>query len=143
MIKDYDENYSEDTIKKWQQSLKEIAIHTSEKEQDSVECERDVEKMKKAEYMEDHIGETFEGVISGVQKFGLFVELDNTVEGLIKLENLPKDEYNCNERIMSLIGKHNRYTFGEKIKVKCISASSDTMTVDFALGDDDEKKEEK
>ena len=93
--------------------------------------------------MEDHIGETFEGVISGVQKFGLFVELDNTVEGLIKLENLPKDEYNCNERIMSLIGKHNRYTFGEKIKVKCISASSDTMTVDFALGDDDEKKEEK
>ena len=143
LIKDYDENYSEDTIKKWQQSLKEIAIHTSEKEQDSVECERDVEKMKKAEYMEDHIGETFEGVISGVQKFGLFVELDNTVEGLIKLENLPKDEYNCNERIMSLIGKHNRYTFGEKIKVKCISASSDTMTVDFALGDDDEKKEEK
>ena len=85
LIKDYDENYSEDTIKKWQQSLKEIAIHTSEKEQDSVECERDVEKMKKAEYMEDHIGETFEGVISGVQKFGLFVELDNTVEGLINI----------------------------------------------------------
>lgn len=141
LIKDYDENYSEDTIKKWEQSLGEIAIHSSQKEQDSVECERDVDKMKKAEYMEDHIGEVFEGVISGIQKFGVFVELDNTVEGLIKLEDLPNDEYNYNEKSISLIGKKgHRYTFGDRIKVTVINASSETMMVDFALKTDDEKK---
>ena len=66
-------------------NLPEIAIHCSEKEQDAVKCERDVDDMKKAEYMEKHIGEEYVGVISGVQEFGLFVELDNTVEGLVKI----------------------------------------------------------
>jgi ribonuclease R len=141
LVKDYDDNYSEETIRKWQQKLAEISIHSSEKEQDSVECERDVEKMKKAEYMEDHIGETFEGLVSGVQKFGLFVELDNTVEGLVKIEDLPNDEYNYVENTMSLIGKKgHKYTFGDKIKVKVVSASMETMMVDFCLGDDDEKE---
>ena len=141
LVKDYEDNYSEETIRKWEQTLGEIAIHSSQKEQDSVDCERDVEKMKKAEYMEDHIGETFEGVISGIQKFGLFVELDNTVEGLVKIENLPNDEYNYNEKSISLIGKKgHKYTFGDRIKVVVISASSETMMVDFALEMDNEKK---
>ena len=138
LVKDYEHNYSDDTIHKWQLSLADIAIHSSQKEQDSVNCERDVDKMKKAEYMEDHIGEIFEGVISGVQGFGLFVELDNTVEGLIKLEDLPDDSYNYVENLMSLVGKKHKYTFGDRIRVKVVAASAETMMVDFVLDDSDE-----
>jgi ribonuclease R len=71
----------------------------------------------------------------------LFVELDNTVEGLVKIEDLPNDEYNYVENTMSLIGKKgHKYTFGDKIKVKVINASSESMTVDFCLGDNNEEK---
>ena len=104
LVKDYSENYSEEIIEKWNNSLAEMAEHCSVKEQDADKCERDVEDMKKAEYMEDHIGDIFEGVISGVQEFGIFVELDNTVEGLIKIENLPNGGYGYDPKSMSLIG---------------------------------------
>ena len=135
LIKDYTENYSEDVINYWAVNLENMANHCSVKEQDSVKCERDVDDMKKAQYMESHIGEEYVGVISGVQEFGLFVELDNTVEGLVKLEDMPKGRYTYVEELMSLVGQGNRerYTFGDQVVVKVIGASKENSTVDFAI----------
>lgn len=135
LVKDYTENYSDDVIDYWQANLPEMANHCSIKEQDAQKCERDVDEMKMAEYMEDHIGEVFEGVISGVQEFGIFVELANTIEGLIKIENMPKGGYAYIEDAMCLMSKNNkkRYTFGDTIFVKVVGASRETSMIDFAL----------
>ena len=135
LVKDYTENYSEETIEKWENSLGEMANHCSIKEQDAVKCEREVDDMKKAEYMENHIGEEFDAVISGVHEFGIFVELPNTVEGLVKIEDLPKGGYAYNEKLLSLISKNTkkRYTFGDSVRVKVIAANKETAMIDFAL----------
>ena len=135
LVKDYTENYSEEIIEKWNSSLAEKAEHCSAKEQDADKCERDVEDMKKAEYMEDHIGEIFEGVISGVLEFGFFVELDNTVEGLVKIESLPDGGYGYDPKSMSLINskKNKKFTFGDRVVVKVINASKDTSMIDFEV----------
>lgn len=135
LVKDYTEHYSNEVIEYWGANLAEMANHCSVKEQDAQKCERDVDDMKKAEYMEGHIGEVFEGVISGVQEFGFFVELPNTVEGLVKLENMPKGGYAFVADSMSLIHRTSkkRYSFGDRVKVKLISASKETSMIDFEL----------
>ena len=135
LVKDYTEHYSDKIIEYWAMNLPEMAIHCSEKEQDSVKCEREVEDMKKAEYMESHIGEEFIGVISGVQEFGLFVELENTVEGLVKIENMQKGTYNYSEESLSLIkaGTNEKYSFGDQVIVKVIAANKNNSTIDFEL----------
>ena len=135
LVKDYSNNYSNETISKWETNLPEMANHCSIKEQDAVKCERDVDDMKMAEYMEDHIGEEFEGIISNVQEFGMFVELPNSIEGLVKIEDMPGGGYSYIEEKLSLINKNNknRYTFGDRVKVKCISASKENSMIDFAL----------
>ena len=145
LIKDYTENYSEEVITYWENNLEEISNMTSKREQDSIDCERDVDKMKKAEYMEDHIGEVYNAVISGVTQFGLFVELANTVEGLIRTEDLPKDYYIYDENTMSLIGrkKNNKFSYGDSLKVKVIKASKETSMIDFIIYDGREVKNEK
>ena len=138
LIKDYTENYSSSVIEAWQTDLPEMAAHCSVKEQDAQSCERDVDDMKKAEYMEEHIGEEFSAVISGVQEFGIFVELANTVEGLVKIENLPGGGYSYIEKSLSLISKNkkHRYTFGDTVKVKCIASSKETSMIDFEIVND-------
>ena len=136
LVKDYQDNYSDEIIEYWQEKLLEISIKTSQREQDSVDCERDVEKMKMAEYMEDHIGERYNGIISGVTEFGIFVELPNTVEGLVKIEDVSSKEYFFyNEKLQALIGKksNKRYMFGDSVKVEVIAASKETGLIDFAL----------
>ena len=135
LVKDYSQEYSPALIEKWQMDLPEMANHCSIREQDAVKCERDVDDMKKAEYMEDHIGEVFEGIISGVMEFGMFVELENTVEGLVKIEDIPGGGYSYMEKSLSLVSKNkkHKYTFGDKVRVKCIRASRETSMVDFAL----------
>ena len=148
LIKDYTKNYSEDIINWWMLNLPEIAIHCSKKEQDAVKCERDVEDMKKAEYMESHIGEEYIGVISGVQEFGIFVELDNTIEGLVKIEDMPKGGYDYIDDSMSLVNHSTKekFTFGDQIVVKVIAASKENSTIDFAVVrkvKEEENKEEK
>lgn len=138
LIKDYTENYSSSVIEAWQTDLPEMAAHCSVKEQDAQSCERDVDDMKKAEYMEEHIGEEFSAIISGVQEFGIFVELANTVEGLVKIENLPGGGYSYIEKSLSLISKNkkHRYTFGDTVKVKCIASSKETSMIDFEIVND-------
>ena len=135
LIKDYTQNYSDAIIEYWATNLKEMAIHCSEKEQDAVKCERDVDDMKKAEYMENHIGEQYTGIISGVQEFGIFVELDNTIEGLVKIENMPKGKYTYIEDTMSMVNQNNNetYGFGDQVVVKAIAASKENSTIDFEL----------
>ena len=135
LVKDYSREYSSSLIEKWQMDLPEMANHCSIREQDAVKCERDVDDMKKAEYMEDHIGEEFDGVISGVMEFGMFVELDNTVEGLVKIEDIPGGGYSYMEKSLSLVSKNkkHKYTFGDRVRVKCVRASRETSMVDFAL----------
>ena len=135
LVKDYTEHYSDEIIDYWALNLPEMAMHCSQKEQDSVKCERDVDDMKKAEYMERHIGEEYIGVISGVQEFGLFVELDNTVEGLVKIEDMPAGRYSYIEDSMSLVSQSSKtkFSFGDQVIVKVIGASKENSTVDFAL----------
>ena len=135
LVKDYTENYSNEIIEYWQANLSEMANHCSIKEQDAAKCERDVDDMKKAEYMENHIGETFEGIISGVHEFGIFIELPNTVEGLVKTENMPKGSYAFIEEQLCLINRNTKekYSFGDEVIVKLISASKETSMIDFEL----------
>lgn len=141
LVKDYNFNYSDKIISENKESLPVMAEHTSIREQEAQNCERDVDKMKKAEYMMDHIGEVYNGIISGVQEFGIFVQLDNTVEGLIKVEDLKGDYYVYNKDMMALIGKRNnrKYSFGDEVTVKVVSADKDRSTVDFEIYEEKDK----
>lgn len=111
-----------------------IAEHSSERERASVDCEREVEDMKMAEYMESHIGEEFEGMISSVTSFGMFVELDNLVEGLVPLRDMP-DFFVYDEERMTLTGEksHVKYSIGERVLVKVVRASKEDKTIDFEI----------
>ncbi len=122
------------TIRKWEEKLVYIAEHSSERERASVDCEREVEDMKMAEYMESHIGEEFEGMISSVTSFGMFVELDNLVEGLVPLRDMP-DFFVYDEDRMTLTGEksHVKYTIGERVLVKVVRASKEDKTIDFEI----------
>ena len=122
------------TIRKWEQKLVYISEHSSDRERASVDCEREVEDMKMAEYMEEHIGEEYEGMISSVTSFGMFVELDNLIEGLVPLRDM-KDFFHYDEEHMSLIGErsHVKYTIGERILVKVVRASKEEKIIDFEV----------
>ncbi len=122
------------TIKKWEEKLVFIADHSSEKERASVDCEREVEDMKMAEYMEQHIGEEYEGMISSITNFGMFVELDNLIEGMIPLKDM-RDFFHFDEENMSLTGEksHVKYTIGERVVVKVVRASKEEKTIDFEI----------
>lgn len=112
-----------------------VATKTSELERRSDDAEREVEKMKKAEFMEEHIGETYQGVISGVTEWGLYVELPNTIEGLVHVSTLNDDFYEFFEESYELVGKASgkRYTLGQNVCVRVEAADKDARTVDFSL----------
>ena len=122
------------TIRKWEEKLVYIAEHSSEKERASVDCEREVEDMKMAEYMEKHIGEEFEGMISSVTSFGMFVELPNLIEGLVPIKDMP-DFFHYDEERMTLTGEksHIKYSIGDKVIVKVIRASKEDKIIDFEV----------
>lgn len=115
--------------------VEECAKQCSARERVAVEAERDVDDMKKAEYMERYIGAKFEGVISGVTKFGFFVELDNTVEGLVHVSTLKDDYYTYDDASKAMIGEHTKmkYAMGQKVKVQCVEASRFKKQVDFEI----------
>ena len=125
---------SNQTINKWQEKLVYIAENSSFKERESVECEREVEDMKMAEYMEDHIGEEYKGIISGVTNFGMFIQLDNLVEGLIHVNDM-KDYFSFDEVTQSLIGERTKekFTLGDEVLIKVKAASKEAKTIDFEL----------
>lgn len=108
---------------------------SSDAERNAEEAERDLEKIKMCEYMEERIGEEFEGIISSVTSFGMFVELSNTIEGLVHVENMNDDYYYFDEVNVMLTGKHSNkvYKIGDKIKVKVISADKFLRRIDFEV----------
>ena len=122
------------TIKKWEEKLVYIAEHSSERERASVDCEREVDDMKMAEYMEKHIGEEYKGMISSITSFGMFVELDNLIEGLVPLRDM-KDFFHFDEERMTLTGEksHIKYSIGERVVIKVVRASKEEKTIDFEV----------
>ena len=130
----FKKDLSPETINHWEQKLVYVCDHSSEKERASVDCEREVDDMKMAEYMEDHIGEQFEGMVSTVTNFGLFVELDNLIEGLVHITDL-KGFYNFDEATQTLRGEKNddKYTLGDRVLVEVIRASKEERAVDFKI----------
>ena len=144
LVKEYNYNYSEDIINKNKEYLPVATEHLSTREQEAQNCERDVDKMKKAEYMMDHIGDIYEGIISGVQEFGFFVELDNTVEGLVRVEDIKGDYFIYNQDLLALLGKRSKkkYAFGDKVKVKVVSADKDKSTIDFEIYEEKKNKKD-
>ena len=130
----FDQKLDMQTIRKWEEKLVYVAEHSSERERASVDCEREVDDMKMAEYMEHHIGEEFEGTISSVTSFGMFVELDNLIEGLVPIKDM-KDFFHFDEERMTLTGErsHVKYSIGERVIVKVVRASKDERTIDFEI----------
>lgn len=131
----FENNESNKTIEYFKEYLPILAEHASLKEKDSIECEREVESMKMAEYMMDHIGEEYNGMISGVTSFGMFIELPNMIEGLVHISDIKGDYYNYDERLMSLVGQRSkkRYKIGDEVKVRVISASKEESFIDFEI----------
>lgn len=115
--------------------IDEASEHTSKMERKAIEAERDVEDMKKCEYMEDYIGHHFDGVISSVTKFGMFVELENTIEGLVHVTSLKDDFYEYDEHVKRLIGSESgkQYSMGQKVRVKVVNASKYKKEIDFEV----------
>lgn len=135
LIRSYSEDTSDKNQAKWAEKLPEIALHSSQMERRAVDCEREVDAMKKAQYMAEHVGETFDGIISSVVKFGLFVELPNTIEGLIHINALKQDYFHYMETQLVLVGERTGLTFkiGQKVKVKVVKADPVTQDIDFEL----------
>lgn len=131
----YEKDQSKKTIDYFKEYLPLLTDHASLKEKDAIECEREVEDMKMAEYMMDHIGEEFTGMISGVASFGLFIELPNMIEGLVHISEVPDDYFNYDEKTMSLVGqKHKkRYRIGDIVNVRVKSASKQEAFIDFEI----------
>ena len=136
------------TINTLNVSLVELASHSSEREVAAVEAEREVDDMKMAEYMENHINEEYYGIISSITNFGFFVELPNLIEGLVHISSLKGDYFNYVPELLAMIGKSTKKTYrlGDKVKVVCVAASKESSTIDFELvkerDDDNADKEQ-
>ncbi|SHJ83793.1 ribonuclease R [Tepidibacter formicigenes] len=121
------------------QALKNIVVYSSEqsslRERAADDAQREVEDLKKAEYMEDRVGEEFEGVVSSVTSFGIFVELDNTIEGLIRVSNLDDDYYIFDAENYVLIGENTKKTYriGDALKIKVSKVNIDFKEIEFSI----------
>lgn len=132
-----EENYvvSDKFIEDFKQKAIDRARMSSEREKVATKAERDSEDMKKAEFMQDKIGQEYEGIVSSVTQFGIFVELENTVEGLIRFENLGNEYFIYDENIKRLIGENSNkvYKIGDKVKIRVISANKLLRQIDFEI----------
>jgi ribonuclease R len=115
--------------------LPEIALHSSERERAAAEAERETVTLKTVEYMAQFVGEHFDGIINGVTAFGIFVELDNGVEGLVRVSSMEDDYYQYIEEQYSLVGErsHKTYRLGDAVKVILTRVSPEERTIDFVL----------
>lgn len=120
-------------IEKWEERIPEMAQHTSNRERRAVDAEREVEKMKKAEFMSTHVDEEFDAIVASVTRFGMFVELDNTIEGLVHISTIKNDYMTYQERSLTLVGERSGKVFriGQPIKVKLVRADKLTGDIDF------------
>ncbi|MEI1422969.1 ribonuclease R [Bacillus cabrialesii] len=125
----------EATQEKWAERLPDIAEHTSTMERRAVDAERETDDLKKAEYMLDKIGEEFDGMISSVTNFGMFVELPNTIEGLVHVSFMTDDYYRFDEQHFAMIGERtgNVFRIGDEITVKVVDVNKDERNIDFEI----------
>nr|WP_278192836.1 ribonuclease R [Bacillus haynesii] len=125
----------EATREKWAEKLPEIAEHTSNMERNAVDAERETDDLKKTEFMLDKIGEEFDGVISSVTNFGMFVELPNTIEGLVHVSFMTDDFYRYDEQHYAMIGERtgNVYRIGDEITVRVVDVNKDERNIDFEI----------
>ena len=138
IISNYLENrydVNEEWIEYYEQKAEERAKQSSEREKIATKVERDSEDLKKAEYMEGKIGEIYTGIVSSVTQFGIFVELENTVEGLIRFENLGNEYFIYDENRKRLIGEktNTTYSIGDMVKIRVISANKMLRQIDFEI----------
>ena len=126
-------------IKKYEKRAQKRAENCSERERTATKVEREAEDIKKAEFMENKIGETYEGIISSVTNFGIFVELENTVEGLIRYETLGDEYFIYNEERREAIGElsHKVYKIGDKVRIRVVDANKLLRKIDFEIDKDD------
>ena len=126
---------NENRMEHYESILPEVTKHASQMERRAEEAERETIRLKKAEYMEQHIGEVFAGVISSITKWGMYVELENIVEGLIHVTNMHDDHYDYYEERFEMIGEHTRrsYKLGQKVYVRVLDTDRLQRTIDFEL----------
>lgn len=128
---------SKETVVQWNAVMEEIADHTSERERRAVDAERDTDALKKAQFMSDKIGEEFIGMVSSITNFGIFVELPNTVEGLVHISNMTDDYYRFEDRMMVMIGERTgrQFRIGDEVKVRVANVVIEESSVDFEIVD--------
>ncbi|WP_370875129.1 ribonuclease R [Cytobacillus purgationiresistens] len=126
---------NEATKEKWNSILPDIADHSSNMERRAVDAERETDELKKAEYMVDKIGQEYDGIISSVTNFGMFVELPNTIEGLIHVSYMTDDYYRYEERQLAMIGERtgNVFRIGDEITVRVLNVNKDERSIDFEI----------
>ena len=129
---------SEERQEQLAERLREIAKHCSERERAAEDAERETEELKKVEFMKSHEGEVFEGIISNVTSFGMFVELDNTIEGLVRMSSMEDDYYYFNEKQYSLIGERTGkiYRIGDAVNVILARADIANKQIEFILSEE-------
>ncbi len=129
-------------IERWSKRLPEIAAHSSMRERVAVDAERESTMLKAVEYMQQFVGATFVGMICSVTKFGFFVELDNGVDGLVRITSIKGDEYTFIEREYALVGRRTGHSFrvGDEVTVKLIEANVELRQLNFALSNDSSSK---
>ncbi|MFC6170033.1 ribonuclease R [Loigolactobacillus jiayinensis] len=136
----YEENGTDEEAQdQYRDQLADIAKHSSEMERRSIDAERDTDDLKKSEYMLPHVGEEFDAVVSSVTKFGLFIELPNTVEGLVHISTMGDDYYNFVESYMAMVGEHTKKTYrvGQPVKVTLTDIDMDQSQINFKLMPDE------
>ncbi len=131
----HDYNINDELRKKYEIEAIKYAESSSEREKVAQKVERDAEKIKKAEYMESKIGEVFDGVVSSITAFGMFVELDNTVEGLIRFEYMGNEYFIYDDERKTLTGENSKtvYRVGDEVRIEVIDADKITRNIDFKL----------
>ena len=140
----FEKKMDKETIDYYNRYLPEVAELSSEREQAAVDAEREVDDMKMAEYMESHIGQDYEGIITTVTNFGFFVELPNLVEGLVHISTLD-GYYTYVPELLALVSsdKKKMYQIGKCVKIKVVNASKDTRMIDFEVHNGDSKQKSK
>lgn len=130
---------SEERISHYEEKLPEVAKHASKMERRAAEAERETDKLKKAEYMEERIGEIYDGVICGITQWGIYVELQNTVEGLIHVSSLAGDYFYYDEEACEMVGKESgvSYKLGQRVTIQVKGVDRLARTVDFVFPEED------
>ena len=132
-----DGTFSDRRFNHYDSILESVAFNISKTERVAIDCERDIEALKKCEFMKDYLGEEFEGTISGLTNFGIFVELDNTIEGMAALRDIKGDKFNFDETKYRVVGEHTKktYNIGDRVKVQLIKCTPEIRAIDFIFVD--------